>query len=154
MVKKCIKPLSQSLWSRCCGTMWLGFSFTIIISSDGHLCQSKGQWDYPELITHESAHGRLRRVSESCRRIKVCCEDTFKGATQDLSPSGQTGSCHGPHLEVEAGQTDGVIVLLFALSLLQQQKNTHRLLSQVWWTFKQHIWSNISNINVRSPKYS
>lgn len=48
-----------------------------------------------------------------------------QGCYTKLASNGRTGSCPGTHLEVEAGQTDSVILLLFALSLLQQQKNTH-----------------------------
>lgn len=119
------------LYRKCLCTLRLRFSFTIIISSDRHLCQSKGSRDYPELITHKSTHACLRRVPESCRGIKVCCEDTFKGVTLEMP----TGSCPDSHLEVEAGETDCVIVLLFALSFLRQQNNnTYWLLS-----FKQRI---------------
>ena len=43
-----------------------------------------------------------------------------QGCYTRLASDGRTGGCPGAHLEVEARQTDGVIVLLFALSLLQQ----------------------------------
>lgn len=54
---------------------------------------------------------------------------------RDLTTNGQTGSCPDSHLQVEAGQTDCVIFLLFAFSFLQQRKNTNMLLSHPIWKY-------------------
>lgn len=40
-----------------------------------------------------------------------------------LRRNGRLGSCHNAHLEVEAGETDRVILFLFAFSLLRRQQS-------------------------------
>lgn len=65
----------------------------------------------------ENAQALLQRQPESRRRIKVCRADTF------LDAAAGWVSRHHAHLEVEAGEADCVILLLFAFSLLKGEQS-------------------------------
>lgn len=60
----------------------------------------------------------LKLVARTCSRLNT-----------SLPRKRQLGSCHKAHLEVEAGETDCVILLLFAFSLLKRQQS-----KKIWLT--------------------